>query len=80
MVYGEKAFKQNIGSKINECFASIYHDEHKDGPMRPVRPRKPSHVSDQGIITKPNLKNIVGNLIKPQSDILNILRFKNGKP
>ena len=33
-VYGEKAFKFSIGAKINECFASIYHNDVKDGPMR----------------------------------------------
>mgnify|MGYP006112602121 CR=1 FL=1 len=45
-------FKFSIGAMINECFAAIYHDKVKDGPMRGrPAPSKKNNPSLEGIIS-----------------------------
>ena len=49
-------FKFSIGAMINECFAAIYHDKVKDGPMRKIgcnrpAPSKKNNPSLEGIVS-----------------------------
>ena len=62
-MFGNSAFRFSIGAKINECFASIYHDQVKDGPMRGKPRPAPSTIgSKTGFISKPNWNSIINKL------------------
>ena len=74
-MFGQKAFKFSIGAKINECFASIYHDEVKDGIMRPT---VSSTRSKEGLISRPTLRAIYGIVLQSKDKNLYMLQHENG--
>jgi len=77
-MFGAKQFKFGIGAKINECYASIYHDEVKDGPMRRMAVTKAK--SKEGLVSKPTWRSIISKLADEHQHGLYILRHDKGQP
>ena len=75
-MFGKQQFKFSIGAKINECFASIYHDEVKDGPMRPTLK---AGRKKEGMVSRPTFVSLFATLSKDYDDNdIYLLRFKDG--
>ena len=59
---------------INECFAAIYHDKVKDGPMRGrPAPSKKNNPSREGVVSQPTWRSVYNALDVKIDDEINIL-------